>query len=180
MSKVDPNLQEGIHFSVMFYGGRLAAHLSGNDIDEAVEGFISLRRLNRRAVIVIDSDYVKSTDSLNPTKTRLVEEFKQGPGYPWVTQGREIENYVHPDQLRAAIEKVAPSVTVTRRFGRYDKALAVRSSGNKARQAPKVEVAKYVTGKYELFDDILDLRDRIVQLVKFIYESNPAAERASA
>jgi predicted ATP-dependent endonuclease of OLD family len=50
---------EGLHYSIMFYGGRLASHLSGEDIDNSdkhIEEFISLRRLNRRSVIVMDSD----------------------------------------------------------------------------------------------------------------------------
>ncbi|MFM2450909.1 MAG: hypothetical protein RIS44_3359, partial [Pseudomonadota bacterium] len=46
LKHVAPELIEGIHFSIMFYGGRLASHLSNEDIDGTLENFISLRRLN--------------------------------------------------------------------------------------------------------------------------------------
>ena len=42
----------------MFYGGKLSSHLSGEDEDEIVEDLISLRSLNRNAVIVMDSDKI--------------------------------------------------------------------------------------------------------------------------
>lgn len=51
---VAPDLLEGIHFSIMFYGGRLLSHLSADD--DAVSEFIALRSLNRHLAIVIDSD----------------------------------------------------------------------------------------------------------------------------
>jgi predicted ATPase len=44
-----PELVEGIHYSIMFYGGRLLSHLSAND-DEVSE-FISLGALNQNLAI---------------------------------------------------------------------------------------------------------------------------------
>ena len=43
LRSVDDALIEGIHYSVMFYGGRLASHLSNEDRTSDVEDFISLR-----------------------------------------------------------------------------------------------------------------------------------------
>jgi hypothetical protein len=57
LSKAAPDLIEGIHFSIMFYGGRLLSHLTAGD-DEDVSEFIELRSLNRNLAIVIDSDKV--------------------------------------------------------------------------------------------------------------------------
>ena len=37
---VDPALKEGLHYSIMFYGGRLLSHLTANDPE--VDEFISL------------------------------------------------------------------------------------------------------------------------------------------
>lgn len=48
------NLIEGIHYSIMFYGGRLASHISGLDIDELADDLISLKQLNRKSAIIID------------------------------------------------------------------------------------------------------------------------------
>lgn len=94
INELEPHLVEGIHYSIMFYGGRLSSHLTGKDVDEDIETFISLRRLNRRMVIIIDSDKQSSHFRINETKKRLKEEFDKGPGFAWITSGREIENYI--------------------------------------------------------------------------------------
>ncbi|MES1189766.1 MAG: ATP-binding protein [Steroidobacter sp.] len=166
-----PELVEGIHYSIMFYGGRLASHLSGNDIDEAIEEFISLRRLNRRGCIVVDSDKESEEDDLNKTKQRLIAEFDVGPGIAWVTAGREIENYIPSDQIRAAIAKTVPTATAGKTMGVFDKILLV--TGVATKQAPKVEVAKYIVNTYQPDVNVLDLKDRLDKLIGFIKASNP-------
>ena len=173
LTKLAPDLQEGADFSIMFYGGRLAAHLTGDDPDEAVEGFISLRRLNRRAVILIDSDRSAPTDSLNATKARLVTEFDAGPGHAWVTEGREIENYIPPDQIDSAIQHAVPKATWKPAGGQYDRMLQITTAGGKDDQAPKVEVAKHVVSISQAPPDVLDLGMQLARLVEFIRASSP-------
>ena len=79
LEKRAPSLREGIEYSIMFYGGHLRAHLTADDIDDAerssVNDFISLRRMNRRMVMIIDSDKDADDIELNETKKRLVTEF---------------------------------------------------------------------------------------------------------
>ena len=75
----EPKFVEGIHYSIMFYGGKLASHISGEDIEDLVEDFISLRRLNRRAIIIIDSDKKTTYSKINNTKKRLIDEFNGNP-----------------------------------------------------------------------------------------------------
>ena len=53
----DPDLVEGVHYTIMFYGGRLLRHLSADD--EEIDEFINLRRINQNLVIIIDSDRKK-------------------------------------------------------------------------------------------------------------------------
>ena len=60
----------------MFYGGRLLSHLSA--VDPEVEDYISLRRLNRNLVILMDSDRGKNGARINETKRRVRGEFDQG------------------------------------------------------------------------------------------------------
>jgi predicted ATP-dependent endonuclease of OLD family len=96
ISAKETNFIEGIHYSIMFYGGRLLSHLSGENESELGKDFISLRQLNRRGVILIDSDKKNANSKINDTKKRLKEEFDQGPGFTWITKGREIENYLEP------------------------------------------------------------------------------------
>jgi predicted ATP-dependent endonuclease of OLD family len=67
---VAPDLLEGVHYSIMFYGGRLLSHLTVND--EVVDDFIGLQRLNRRVVVVMDSDRANEQDVLNATRSYLI------------------------------------------------------------------------------------------------------------
>ena len=142
------DLFEGIHYSIMFYGGRLASHLSGDDIDQSIDKFISLRRLNRRGVIVIDSDKSSKAANLNQTKKRLMGEFNQGPGYAWITKGREIENYLCEDKLKVAISKIHPSAKFKSSFGQYENTLSISMKSGKEVRADKVAIANYIVDNF--------------------------------
>ena len=169
-----PHLVEGIHYSIMFYGGKLAAHLSGEDPGEnELEDFISLRRLNRRGVIVIDSDRAKKRARINKTKNRLVEEFDSGPGYSWITEGREIENYLLDNEVQEAIKSTKPSATSTSKFDRYSHFLEIKQKNRKKAQASKIDVAKFITDNFEPDFSPFDLGQQIRKLVEFVHESNP-------
>ena len=97
---------EGIHYSVMFYGGGLLRHLTADD--PSVEEFISLRRLNRHSAILIDSDRSSPQARLTNTKIRVRDEFDRAdmPGFAWITACRTIESYVPPPTLTAAVSQV--------------------------------------------------------------------------
>jgi hypothetical protein len=174
ISGFDPRLVEGIHYSMMFYGGRLASHLSADD--EAAGDFILLRRLNRRGVITMDSDRAVAADGLNATKERLRTEFDTGPGHAFITAGREIENYVDPNILKAAIARAHPLLSPTTSLGEFDNCLRLTSATGDAREGNKVKVASLVTEMSTPGFDRLGLRDEIAKLVAFIVDSNPPIE----
>ncbi|HEY3597092.1 MAG TPA: AAA family ATPase [Paraburkholderia sp.] len=178
---VDPELVEGLHYSVMFYGGRLLSHLSASD-QEVLE-FIALRRLNRHLAIVIDSDKSKPRAPINDTKKRVLDEFETDGGVGWVTMGREIENYVDPAMLHDALREVygerygAPVGT-----GQYDHALHFREVKTKRsrkaagaddafKDVDKVKVARAVCKRLANLD-VLDLRKRVSSLVEMIKVAN--------
>ena len=63
-------LEEGDHYSIMFYGGRLLSHVGG-EVDEKNAGdFIRLTGLNRHSAIIMDSDKAFDDDELNETSRR--------------------------------------------------------------------------------------------------------------
>lgn len=173
IKSVFPTMVEGIHYSVMFYGGRLASHLSGNDFDEEIDDFISLRRLNRRGVIIIDSDRDTKGARINATKKRLQAEFDNGPGYAWITDGREIENYLPADQVADAIRKTKPSAQSVSKFVKYENVLSIMTRGGKEAQASKIDVARHITRVHKPDFRVLDLDKQIRKLVGFISDSNP-------
>ncbi len=174
IKSLSSNFVEGIHYSIMFYGGRLASHLSGEDIDTSIDSFISLRRLNRRGVIVIDSDRVKKGARINDTKRRLKDEFDSGPGYAWITEGREIENYLKAEDIQDAIANIHPTAKCQSKFGQFENTLSIKTKTGKETQASKVGVAKYIVENHEVDFNHLGLRKQIQKLVDFINESNPS------
>jgi hypothetical protein len=176
---VDPFLVEGIHFSVMFYGGKLAAHLSNAEIPASVSEFIQLRRLNRRGVIIIDSDKASAHAHLNDTKKRLRHEFDQGPGFAWITNGREIENYLRIEDIAEAVSRAVPSATRVGDNTRFDNLLKIRRASGSEDQASKVNVAKWITANRDPDMTVFDLRQQLGKLVAFIRESNPAYDSAA-
>ena len=96
-------LKEGAHFQCVFYGGRLLAHLTAEDPEVEIDDLVRILRVNRNAIILIDSDRPKKGAHINATKRRLASEVETLQGYAWITAGREVENYIPPNSLQAAL-----------------------------------------------------------------------------
>jgi predicted ATPase len=183
INNVAPELVEGIHYSVMFYGGRLLSHLSA-DSDEIKE-FIALRSLNQNLALIMDSDRASSRSRINDTKQRLVEEFSKGTGVCWITKGREIENYIDHTTLQTCVAEAYCEVYDKASTGSpYDHALHfLRKTPPKRRKktaektsllhtsVDKVKVARLVCLRTADFTP-LDLRARVDELVRFIRQAN--------
>lgn len=103
----DGVLQEGTHYQCVFYGGRLLAHLSATDsnLDDALKLFT----VNRNAAVLMDSDKRQDHDSINKTKERIVREFQDADCIAWVTNGREIENYLPSKVIGKWLGKEVPT-----------------------------------------------------------------------
>lgn len=176
---VDTSLVEGIHYSVMFYGGRLLSHLTGEEmatLDSRADEFINLLRINRNMAIVIDSDKGSGSAGINATKTRIIDEFQTSRGYAWITAGREIENYVPPEHLASTVRAVHPekASNFSVGSGKYDKVFSDIENPD------KVKIAELAVGASEGLWDMLDLHERVDELVAFIRRANqievPATE----
>lgn len=174
LNAICPNLVEGLHYSIMFYGGRLLSPLSGDENEIALKEFISLRKLNSKGVIVIDSDKSTPNSRLNSTKRRLIDEFNKGPGFSWVTAGREIENYIPPDELKVAIKMSAPKCVIKSNFGKYDNCLKIFGEKGGETQVLKTDVARKLINKFPANIELYDLRDKLNKLIEFIMKSNPS------
>jgi len=86
-------LSEGVHYQCIFYGGRLLSHLSSDDPEIANQS-VAILRVNRNAALLIDSDKRNRQAKINATKLRVREEVENIGGIAWITNGREIENYL--------------------------------------------------------------------------------------
>lgn len=164
-----PDLIEGTHYSMMFYGGRLLNHLSADDPD--VEDFISLRRLNRHVAIVIDSDKLGPRRQINPTKKRVVSELREG-GVAWVTSCYTMENYIPEDLFAEAVKASHPSGKFTR-MDRWGNPLAAPAYEAGSPKADKLKIARYIANNWGTDSPWpYDLRDRVRELVQFIDVAN--------
>jgi hypothetical protein len=161
ISIADPSLREGVDYSIMFYGGRLLAHLSASE--EAVGEFIELLRLNRFSSIVIDSDRRSEQSQLNATKRRLIDEIEAGGGVAWVTSGREIENEIQMDIFEAACAEIK-KMSAADLKNQYEDRL-VRSD-DPTKQIDKISLARSVAKLTASIPD--SAADQIQKLIVFI------------
>jgi putative ATP-dependent endonuclease of the OLD family len=91
ISILSPELKEGLHYSIMFYGGRLLSNLAF-DYDLFNEEIIPLLKINTNAFVLMDRDGNHNDAKINNTKKRVAAEL--GKDRIWITKGREIENYI--------------------------------------------------------------------------------------
>jgi hypothetical protein len=166
----DDALVEGIHYSIMFYGGRLLNHLSPNDPD--VDDFISLRRLNRRIAILIDADRQSTRSPLSATKRRVRKGFDEGEGFAWITDGYTIENYVPFEVLKPAVEAVHPG-SVLRRASMGSNPLSPSQLRRGPESVDKIAIAREVVTRWSDITSLSpELRKHIKQAARFIRDSN--------
>ncbi|MET9094142.1 AAA family ATPase [Streptomyces cyaneofuscatus] len=143
------DLVEGIHYSIMFYGGGLLNQLTV--LDEEVTDFIELRRLNRNLTIVIDSDKRYASMPINKTKKRVRDEFQTGEsgGFAWITEGYTIENYAPPALLRTAVSEVHPRAQELEWTGnKWENPLRLKNKSGDAAQPDKNKIARSVCEKW--------------------------------
>jgi predicted ATPase len=177
INTADDRLEEGIHYTIMFYGGGLISHLSASD--DALNEFISLRKLNRHMAIVLDSDKGDDESELKPHVKRIIQEMSEGAGVVWVTAGREIENYVDGGELQSALKTLHPRLYKrVGKTGQYDHAFYFFRENPKVagklvtyKGGDKVGAAAIICNKATDLD-VLDLRARVNELVEMIHEAN--------
>lgn len=176
-------LVEGIHYSIMFYGGRLLSHLSADD--EEVSEFIQLRDLNRNIAVIMDSDKSYARQIINETKRRIKREIDVHGGVAWITKGREIENYIEYDRLQKAVATNYYNVYHSGLHGsEFEHALHFNRIASKRRKigssdssfvetnVDKVRISRLVVQDGVSDLNVLDLQDRIEELVEMIRVAN--------
>ena len=168
-----PKLKEGLHYSVMFYGGRLLANLSF-DFEWLKNEVIPLLKINHNAYVVIDRDGKTINVKLNETKTRIQKEI--GENRCWITKGREIENYLSSRTLALWLKNnhnYKLDVINDKNTKLEDNIL---NAGNKVKLKYNINKTSYSSEISEFIDldslDILDLRENLNQLIGVIEKWN--------
>lgn len=161
LSLLDPELLEGVHFSIMFYSGSMLMHLSPaleeDDFSTFVPDPIMLRRLNQNFGLVMDSDktgkdsYLKQADW---EKKQLYKEAMDKSGdFAWITAGRTTENYADIKILREAVLQINPDYEFVEPIDQYSEAYKFKNTAGTIVHS-KVELAqRYVECQNRLFQD---------------------------
>lgn len=167
----DPSLTIDLDYSIMIYGGSTLNHLSVSE--EALEDFISLRRLNRHSTVLIDSDRTSAQSRLNATKVRLREEFEsdESHGFAWITDGYTIENYVPREKLQQAVSAVHTKRVLTGNSTKWSNPLA-KEEGKAFDKVAIARAAAKLIGPDDL--NTLDLKAKINRVVSFVQKANGA------
>lgn len=173
IGSVDGSLVEGIDYSIMFYGGRLLAHLNADqEASDELDKFIRICNISRHFCILIDSDKRRPDDEINTTKNRVLREAGERGGFVWVTAGREIENYLSADVLNASLRDLYPDMKNRKKVAQYDNALSFSKASSDKKSTPdKVAIAKQVcTMPADLSE--LDLNVQVYKLINAIRHAN--------
>nr|WP_237521705.1 AAA family ATPase [Streptomyces sp. SID4921] len=174
ISQANPELIEGLHYSIMFYGGRLLNHLTASDHE--VTDFIELRRLNRYTSILIDSDKTSSRARISATKKRVIDEFdrESTTGFAWVTEGYTIENYASPELLATAVNEMHRSAPRATWDGdRWSNPLLLRKKSGEIFHPDKNKIARFVCHSWkDLPDPKSHLAKQVAKVIEFIEAAN--------
>jgi putative ATP-dependent endonuclease of the OLD family len=168
----DGELSEGNHYQCVFYGGRLLSHLS-SDEPALVEEGVSILKVNKNAVILIDSDRKKQNSPLNSTKRRIISEMESNGSLAWTTSGTEIENYLSSDAIAQFFN--LNSVQQVGRYANFFEYLNGIKSGKGDRyvnQKPLLaeKLSPYITRENSV--GVLDLKDKLEKVCNLIRRWN--------
>ena len=163
-------LNEGIHYRVMLYGGKLlnalVANAAGSD-----DRLIALFRINTHFCVLMDSDKKSKNSSLGETKRRIVDECEASCAMSWVTWGATIENYVPEEALTSAIKVVHPGKKWNHELGnRYVCPLNFKFSGSRSGAPNKIAIAREVCQVG--FEPLGRCRERVAKLCSAICSAN--------
>ena len=163
-------LVEGIHYSVMLYGGKLLNALdAGPDCTDAK--LIALFRINTHFCVLMDSDRKTRNARLGSTKERVIRECKASDALSWVTWGSTIENYVPADNLRDAIKAIHPGKKWKYELDeRYTCPLSFKFIGKQSALPNKIAIAKAVCKAG--FEPLGDCAKQVAKLCNAICTAN--------
>lgn len=104
----------------------------------------SLTALNNNCIVVMDSDRKVSGQSVNASKQRMVREVGKVGGVAWITDGREIENYI-PPRILEMLGLLPPK----RHPGDYGDVIAsvAKERGKGKKYVDKVAIAEQVCSR---------------------------------
>lgn len=96
-----PDLKEHVDYECAFYAGSLLKHY---DSVFPVRG-VGILNINTNAVLIGDSDKRTGNAKLKPSLKNIKKNLEDLKGFVWVTEVKEIENYIPAESLEKVFEK---------------------------------------------------------------------------
>lgn len=161
-------LIEGVHYQCVPYGGSVNAHLTF-ERDEDIQDMIDALKINRHAILLIDSDRTKLKAPLKKHAERLVDEVQRVEGYAWVTAGKEVENYI-PVPILEQLVPAAPKRWPTA----VSNVIAFLAKQRGVKKVRKTDVADRVASLLtrEMLETTSDFAERLNAVTSKIKEWN--------
>jgi predicted ATP-dependent endonuclease of OLD family len=107
-------LREDAHYQVLFLGGSNASHFEfGIEklSEDEMGGLIKALRLNHNAIVLLDRDRGSADEELKPHAERIRAEAEASGSLCWITDCREVENYIPHAALVAGLKREIPPIT---------------------------------------------------------------------
>lgn len=156
---------ENQDYEFMYYGGRLLAGYTSKQVDEEFDkDLVNMVTINRHSALVMDSDKKNSKSDINTTKKRIKEELENNGFLCWVTDGREIENYISAETVNKTYGFNIKQVGKYDSFSRQLEKNGIKYGSNKVKEAAMIlgQINKNNCEK------ILNLKLRITELYEQI------------
>jgi hypothetical protein len=150
-------LVEHDDYEFAFTGGSVLYHIT---YDEPSGGeMIEALRINRNAIVLMDRDRVEKTAKLKEWVERVREELKKSDGLAWITQGREVENYIPIEALRSLLDEpdlVEPTLDA-------DIIKLIKDNGGGAFESRKTDLAERICRLLNrpMLEGCLDLKSKM-------------------
>ncbi|MFI4910128.1 MAG: ATP-dependent nuclease [Sedimentisphaeraceae bacterium JB056] len=159
-------LQEHRDYECAFYGGSILDHFEANGENDGDDDAINVLKVNRNAILIGDSDRDKESKQIKDRLSRIRTELEFLGGYVWVTDAREVENYIPVEALRQLYEKEKlPEIE------KYQKYFDEYTRANKLPKPSKVDLSRSLVPLItkEMLDNMHDLSKEmeiIIQRIK--------------
>lgn len=156
---------EGSDYQFLYYGGKNLSHFT---TDESLEELINILTTNQNSAVVIDSDKKKSRDRINSTKSRIKREMLAIGAVCWITEGKEIENYLPTEAIKNKFGEGVPKLEQYTLFPEY---IDKHFKNFKTRKVKfSKEILEHITADNS--ESILDLKKRVEELYAMIKKWN--------
>ncbi len=116
------------------------------------------------SVLVMDSDKKNSKSDINTTKKRIKEELENNGFLCWVTDGREIENYISEETVNAAYGLNLKQAKKYDSFSNHLEKNGIKYGNNKAKEAARI--LEHINK--DNCEKMLDLNQKIKELYEQI------------